>query len=150
MGIVQAIVEQLGPWTWWVVGLALAAVEVVVPGSFFIFFAIAAILTGTLALVVDFGWQVELVVFAALAVASVLVGRKIYGKTPSGQTDNGLNDRVSRQIGRVAVLDTALSSGSGHVRLDDSLWRVEGPDLPAGTRVRITGVRDGRLQVEPA
>jgi hypothetical protein len=26
------------------------------------------------------------------------------------------------------------------VEVDDSSWRVKGPDLPAGTRVKVTGV----------
>lgn len=150
MGIAAKVIEILGPWSWWVLGLVLAILEVLVPGSFLIWFSVAAILVGTLAMFVDISWQVELVLFVVLAVAAVLVGRRFYGG--AGRTTEGtqLNDRVARQIGRVATLDTAISGGSGHVRIDDSLWRVEGPELPAGSRVRITGIRDGRLQVEPA
>jgi membrane protein implicated in regulation of membrane protease activity len=142
-------VAMLGPWTWWVVGLLLAAVEIFAPGSFFVWFAVAAILTGTVALFVDIAWQWELVLFVAFAVGAVLVGRRFYGST-SRETEERLNDRVARQIGRLATLETAISGGSGHIRLDDSQWRVEGPDMPAGRQVRIVGFRDGRLQVEPA
>ena len=150
MGFVSTVIEILGPWSWWVLGLALAILEVLVPGSFLIWFAVAAILVGTLAMFVAISWQVELVLFVILAVVAVLVGRRFYGGVGRTPDKNQLNDRVARQIGRIATLDTAISGGSGHVRLDDSLWRVEGPELPAGARVRITGIRDGRLQVEPA
>jgi membrane protein implicated in regulation of membrane protease activity len=150
MGLISHLIATLGPWSWWVLGLLLAVVEVLAPGTFFIWFAIAAILVGTLALFVDVSWQVELVLFVVIAVIAVFVGRRFYGGAGRAPEKGLLNDRVARQIGRIATLDTALSGGSGHVRLDDSQWRVEGPDLPAGSRVRITGFRDGRLQVEPA
>jgi membrane protein implicated in regulation of membrane protease activity len=150
MGIAATVIETLGPWSWWVLGLVLAILEVLVPGSFLIWFSVAAILVGTLAMFVDISWQIELVLFVVLAVVAVLVGRRFYGGAGRTPENSQLNDRVARQIGRVATLDTAIADGSGHVRLDDSLWRVEGPELPAGARVRITGIRDGRLQVEPA
>ncbi len=150
MDFVLKVIATLGPWGWWVLGLALALVEVMAPGAFFIFFAVAAVVVGTAALFVDISWQVQVVAFVLLAVAAALAGRRIYGRASRPDADGPLNDRLARQVGRLAVLDTALANGSGHVKLDDTLWRVEGPDLPAGTRVRIAGAVGGRLQVEPA
>lgn len=147
--MIADFVRDLGPWAWWVFGILLAIVEILAPGTFFIWFAIAALLTGIVAFAVDLGWQGEVLVFVALAAASALVGRRLYGRLkPTAETN--LNDRVARMVGRTAVLDTAIVNGSGHVRLDDTQWRVEGPEMPAGARVRIVGYRDGRLQVEAA
>ncbi len=131
-------------------GLALALVEVMAPGAFFIFFAVAAVVVGTAALFVDLSWQVQVVAFVLLAVAAALAGRRIYGRASRSEPDGLLNDRLARQVGRVAVLETAIDNGTGHVKLDDTLWRVEGPDLPAGTRVTIRDVVGGRLRVERA
>ena len=36
------------------------------------------------------------------------------------------------------------------MRLGDTTWPVAGPDLPEGASVRVVGVEDGRLVVEPA
>jgi inner membrane protein len=95
------------------------------------------------------GWQAQVVVFVVLAVAAVLLGRRFYGR--AGTDADGLaNDRSARQVGRTAVLDTAITEGTGHIRLDDTIWRAEGPDLPAGARVRIAGYRNGRFQVVAA
>ena len=69
-GSLRAGGEHAGPWTWWVVGSLLAFVEVVLPGTFFIWFAIAAILTGTIALFFDIGWQFELLLFVVFAIAA--------------------------------------------------------------------------------
>ena len=144
--MIQTAISFLGPWTWWVLGILLAIVEIFAPGTFFIWFAIAALVTGTLALTVTMAWQVQALVFVGLAVALALVGRRVYGRADP-KAESALNDRVARLVGRSGVLDTALADGTGHMRIDDTQWRVEGPDLPAGTRVRITGFRDGRLQV---
>ncbi len=149
MGIFGQVVEFLGPWTWWVFGLLLAGLELVVPGTFFLWFAVAAIVTGTVALMVDVGWQVEMLIFIAVAAVTVFVGRRLYGRAKP-DSELQLNDRLARQVGRRATLETAIVDGSGHIRLDDTLWRVSGPALPAGSQVTIVGLRDGRLLVEPS
>jgi membrane protein implicated in regulation of membrane protease activity len=148
MSIIETIVTNLGPWSWWVLGILLAAVEVVAPGTFFIWFALAALVVGTVALTQDVSWQTEVLLFLVLAVAAAIVGRRFYGNGKTAPEDGIPNDRINRLVGRAAILDTAISSGTGHIKLDDTLWRVEGPELPAGARVRITGYRNGRLQVE--
>mgnify|MGYP001554725044 CR=1 FL=1 len=43
-------------------------------------------------------------------------------------------------MGRVCTLDPPIENGLGTVVVDDSTWRVKGPDLPAGTHVRVTDV----------
>jgi inner membrane protein len=149
MGLFAQMIAFLGPWSWWVLGLLLAVVEIVAPGTFFIWFAVAAILTGIIALLVDLSWQWEVLLFVALAVCSALVGRFVYGRTMPNR-DANMNERTARQVGRLATLETAIVNGSGHIRLDDTTWRVEGPDLSAGAQVRIVGYRDGRFQVEPS
>ncbi len=40
--------------------------------------------------------------------------------------------------------------GQGRVKLGDGSWAVTGPDMAAGSRVRVTEVRGTELGVEPA
>lgn len=61
----------------------------------------------------------------------------------------GLNARATQLVGRALVLVEPIEGGLGKARGDDTLWQVEGPDLPAGTTVRVVGTRDMRLLVEP-
>lgn len=144
------VIAFLGPWSWWVLGLLLAAVEVFAPGTFFLWFAIAAILVGTLALAVPLSWQVQVVLFVVLAVIAALVGRRLYGRSGEPEPDRRhLNDRMNRQVGRPAVLEGPIENGTGRIRLDDTIWRADGPDLPAGTAVTIVGVKDNRFVVAP-
>jgi membrane protein implicated in regulation of membrane protease activity len=42
----------------------------------------------------------------------------------------------------------AISGGTGRVRVGDGEWPAEGPDMDAGTKVRIAGVRGGVVVVE--
>ena len=148
MGLIEGLIASLGPWSWLVLALVLAGIEVVAPGTFFIWFGAAALVVGLLALAVAMSWQVELVLFVVLSAVAVLIGRRFYGRA-SKEGDGFANDRLGRQVGRFAVVDRAIEGGSGHIRLDDTVWRADGPDLPVGARVRITGHSDGRFLVEP-
>jgi membrane protein implicated in regulation of membrane protease activity len=40
--------------------------------------------------------------------------------------------------------------GNGKARVGDGYWKVRGPDLPAGSAVRVTGVEGTVLIVEAA
>lgn len=60
-----------------------------------------------------------------------------------------LNARGARHVGRIALLAEPIVAGRGRLKIGDSVWTIEGPDLPAGVRVRITGCRSAVLIVEP-
>ena len=48
------------------------------------------------------------------------------------------------------LLGSAFDGGFGRIVLGDTTWRVTGPELPAGERVRIIGVDGATLKVEAA
>jgi membrane protein implicated in regulation of membrane protease activity len=80
-----------------------------------------------------------------------MAGRKVFPATGTDDTDQPLlNQRERQLVGRTATLEEPIVEGRGRIRLGDTLWRVSGPDLPAGTRVRVTAAADGELSVEPA
>jgi membrane protein implicated in regulation of membrane protease activity len=51
-----------------------------------------------------------------------------------------------RYIGQVLTLDGGLKDGAGHVKLGNRRWTLRGPEMPAGARVRVTGV-DGNVLI---
>jgi membrane protein implicated in regulation of membrane protease activity len=142
-------VNDLGAWAWWVGGAILLAIEIVAPGNVFVWFGIAAILTGAAALVTDIAWQYELVLFAVLSLVLVIVGRSWFGR-PSASEEPLLNQRATRLVGRSYVLGDPIVDGSGRIRIDDTMWLLTGPDLPSGTRVRIVGHDGSVLRATPA
>ncbi|NVK34641.1 MAG: NfeD family protein [Rhodobacteraceae bacterium] len=136
-----------GPWIWCVLGLVLLVLEVLVPGAFFLWFGISAIIVGGLAFLVNLGWQYELLIFTLLSLGSLLIGRRMMASHAPEFGDPQLNHRGSRYVGREFVLSAPLSKGEGKLFIDDTVWRISGDDLPSGTTVRVTGVDGVRLLV---
>ncbi len=153
--MVQRIILELGPWSWWVLGLALLAAEVVAPGVFLVWIAIAALITGVLSLLLWDSCRLGLAGSVRRLRASVHRRRSPWAATSSPRLPGRRTNRCSTNaaqslVGRTAVLEKPIAEGHGRVRLDDTIWIVEGPDLPAGTRVRIVASHGRNLTVESA
>ncbi|MFZ5791542.1 MAG: NfeD family protein [Pseudomonadota bacterium] len=140
---------QVEFWHWWVLALLLIVIEILAPGTFFLWLGVAAGLVGLLALLVpSMGWQLQVLIFALLAVAAIYAGRAWLKRHPIETADTGLNRRADALVGQVYELAEAIRAGRGAVKVGDTVWRAEGPDLPAGSRVRVTGVSGTTLKVE--
>jgi membrane protein implicated in regulation of membrane protease activity len=139
----------LGVWNWFIVGGLLLAVELIAPGTFMLWLGLSALVVGVVSLLVAWPWQAQLVTFALLALASIPLWRRFAGRI--GTADRPfLNRRAEALIGRVFMLDKPIVDGVGSIRINDSIWRVTGPDVSAGRRVRIVAVDGADLAVEPA
>lgn len=138
-------------WHWLGLSGLLLLLEILTPGFVFIWLAIAAGLTGGLLwLAPELTWQLQLVGFALAALASVGAWFAWRRFNPPAGADSGLNNRALALVDTEAILVQAIGPGNGRVRLADSTWLATGPDLPAGTRVRIVGARGAVLLVVPA
>jgi inner membrane protein len=147
------VIRSLGAWSWIILGGILLAVEVIAPGTFFLWFGVSAILIGLISFVIDWNWQEQGVGFALLAVASFVMWWRII--RPSRKDDDAsdqpfLNQRAQGFVGRVFTLEKPIVDGAGTVRIGDTIWRVTGPDCAAGSRVKIARAEGATLFVEPA
>jgi membrane protein implicated in regulation of membrane protease activity len=137
-------------WHWWIAAAVLAAIETFMPGAVAIWFAVAAIVTGSLLLLVPIPWQLQLVLFGALGVLAIFLWRR-YRPEHNETTDQpALNQRGVKYVGQVFQLFEAVKDGSGKIRVGDGVWLVRGEDAPAGASVRVTGVEGAVLRVERA
>jgi membrane protein implicated in regulation of membrane protease activity len=50
-------------------------------------------------------------------------------------------------VGRVFTLEKPIVNGVGTVKIDDTVWRVQGPEAPAGSRVKIVDAEGASLRV---
>ena len=140
----------LGQWVWFVAACVLLMFELITPGVFFIWLAFAAALTGVADYFFDLPWQAELLLFAALSVVAVFAGRRVYKGPAMVPADNPyLNRRQMGYVGRTFTLKEPIVDGRGRLTIEDTVWEIEGPDLAAGSRVKVTGARAMALQVEP-
>jgi len=93
------------------------------------------------------GWWLLLAGFASI-IADVLID-VIWAHPAVMKTDEpDLNQRAVQLVGRVLVLAEAIEGGRGRVRVGDTLWQVEGPDLPRGSEVKVAAAKATLLQVE--
>ncbi|MEO1969548.1 MAG: NfeD family protein [Sphingomonadaceae bacterium] len=137
-------------WLWIAVGLVLALLELVVPGVYLIWLALAALATGLLVFVGDPPAAMQLVSFVFLSLIFAYSARRFLSDSPIVSSDPLLNNRLGRLVGESAIVTQAIDGGSGRVRVGDSEWIAHGPDVASGQRVRITGHRGSQLLVEPA
>ncbi|MEC9314316.1 MAG: NfeD family protein [Pseudomonadota bacterium] len=144
------MVWQIDFWYWWIFAVLLVIIEILAPSFFALWMAIAAFMTGlTLLLMPEMAWQIQLFIFALLSVFSIVLWRRYYLKNPILSDEPNLNRRGEQYIGRLVTLQTPIVDGIGKIRLDDSSWKVQGPDCPAGKKVRIVALNNVVFSVEP-
>ena len=122
-------------WYWLVLAAAFAVIEIAAPAMVCIWLAAAALGTAAIA------WLVP--------VAAVAIGRMVFARTRVRSRELHLNRRAEIYVGRTFTLERPIVDGRGRVSVDDTVWLVEGPDLPAGARVQVTGVANTLLRVTP-
>jgi membrane protein implicated in regulation of membrane protease activity len=136
---------------WAAVALLLFAAEAMAPGAFMLWLGLAATVVFVAVWIVPgIPLLAQVAAFVVLSFVSIQVYRRWFrGREP--QSDRpALNRRAAALVGQVVPLQAAIVNGRGRVQIADAYWDVSGPDLPAGTAVRITGAEDMLLQVEPA
>lgn len=139
---------QYGPWAWFVIGLALLALELVVPGGWFLWLGAAGIVTGLTAFIPGVNWPFQVTIFGVLALA-IVIGWTMISRNRKPRSDRPLlNQRAETFVGHEAQLDEPIVNGIGRMRLGDTVWRIAGPDLAAGQRVRVIGADGALLKVE--
>ena len=134
---------------WWLLALVLIAAEMLAPGYFLLWIGIAAGVMGLVTLVMPgLPALAQAVLFGVLAIAACLVYWKYIRPVAEQRNDQPLlNKRGAQLIGRRFVLAEAIVNGRGKVKVGDSEWLAEGPDLPAGSEVEVVAVDGASLTV---
>ncbi len=136
--------------TWAAVALLLFAAETMAPGAFMLWLGFAAVVVfvGTL-LVPGIPLLAQVAAFVVLSFISIQVYRTWFRNREPQSDRPALNRRTAALVGRAVPLERAIVQGRGRVQIADAYWDVTGPDLPAGTPVRIVGADGMTLVVEP-
>ncbi|MGV8923552.1 MAG: NfeD family protein [Thermomonas sp.] len=137
---------------WAAIALLLFAAEALAPGAFMLWLGFAAVAVFVAVWIIPgIPLVVQAAAFVVLSFASIQVYRTWFrGREQDNSDQPALNRRTAALVGRVVPLERAIVDGRGRVQIADAYWDVTGPDLPAGTPVRISGGDAMTLQVEAA
>lgn len=136
------------PWAWIIAGLIMLALELVVPGGYLLWLGIAGLVTGLFVLFEPIAWPYQWLMFGVLALLAIVLWTRWSRSRPSQSDRPYLNRRADSFVGHEAVLEQPITGGFGRLTLGDTIWRISGPDLPAGRRIRIIGSDGAVLLVE--
>ena len=139
------------PWSWFIIGCLLMALEALIPGVFILWIGVAAIVVG---LFVSAWPEASLgIQFVVLAVAiglSLWAGLTLHRKRKLSTEQTTLNSGLQSYVGRHATAIIPFTHGQGRVRLDDSFYSaLSSAPISEGDVVRIVGIDGATLLVEP-
>jgi len=140
-------------WVWAVLGLVLAAGEILTPGGFFVvFFGLAGLVVALLVAVgaADALW-LQILLFSVFSIVSLLLFRNPLLRWMARHAKPTVE--VDSLVGELAVASSALAPGGvGQAQLHGSTWSARnGSQTPiaAGGRCRVTRVEGLVIWIEP-
>jgi inner membrane protein len=142
-------VVALGKWNWLILAAVFFVLELIAPGAFMLWLGFSALLVGVASFFVVWSWQVQLLAFAVFALASIPLWRRVARRVEAPDDQPFLNRRNDAMIGREFTLEKPIVGGNGTVRIDDTIWRLSGPDCAGGSRVKVVRADAAMLVVEP-
>ena len=141
--------EIAAHWIWLTLGVLLAGLEMLLPGYYLIWIALAAIATGALTGLLMLGLPLQVASFVVLALITVFSARRFLSDNPIESADPLMNRRGARMVGQTARVVQPIRHGTGRVHIGDGEWNARGVDAGAGEWVRIVGNDGSTLLVEP-
>jgi membrane protein implicated in regulation of membrane protease activity len=137
-------------WLWAVLALLAGLAELHAPGSYLVWIAGGAAVTAAVDAAFELPLAAQFATFAAASAVSCCAGYFVYRQSDRRRPDRSpLNQRDLALAGARGVVCAKIENGQGKVRLGDTVWLAEGPDLPEGAPVVVSSVSGTRVFVEP-
>ncbi len=141
--------DQVEFWYWLIAALVMIIFEMVVPAAYFLWMGISAFVVGLLLYAIPgMPLLIQVVIFGILSVVTLLLYKRHQRLNPTEKDEPSLNRRGEQYIGRIFTLEAPIVNGVGKVKVDDSIWKVRGMDMPAGLKVRVASVDGTVFNVE--
>lgn len=146
------MLTTLSQWDWLALAAILLIAEMLVSGGFLLWIGISAALVGLIIWIFPhfLAWDMQMLLFSILAIISSVIWWAYLKRNPIATDEPFLNLRSNQYIGRVFELSEPVVNGRGKIKSGDTFWTVSGPDLPAGTKVKVIGAEGIVLKVEVA
>lgn len=136
---------------WFLIGLVLFLLELVVPGFVIFFFGVGAWVTALVCLIADPGVNLQAVIFVVVSILALLGLRKLIQKKFFYSKDDRAEAVEDEFTGREAVAIADFGSDrKGKVEFKGTTWKAEsGSEIKAGQTVIIIEKDNFKLIVEP-
>jgi membrane protein implicated in regulation of membrane protease activity len=136
---------------WFLLGLVLFLLELVIPGFFIFFFGLGAWVTALICLLGEPSTNLQIIIFAIVSVLSLVALRKMMQKKFFYHDDN-LSDKVEDEFtGKDALaIEDFSNENTGRVEFKGTPWKAESDThIKAGQTVIIKSKENFKLKVEP-
>lgn len=135
------------PWHWLTLAVILAVGEILLPSLILIWPALAAFAVAIIAFLFAQGGNAQLATFLICLVVSVFLGIR-WRPHLAKRSKHKLNQGATRLIGQQSTLQNPIVNGVGTIKLGDTIWPAHGPDMPAGTVVKVIETEGSILKVD--
>jgi membrane protein implicated in regulation of membrane protease activity len=139
---------------WFLLGIALLVIELIMPGFVVIFFGIGAIITAGVSYAgLTDNTAVQIVIFIVSSVISLLLFRRKWSESFKGKVARKMKagESIDDISGQKAIVkeDIIPSKLQGKIEFNGTLWEVECDDeIKAGEIVEITERKNVKLKVK--
>ena len=125
-------------WHWFIISGVLFVFEMLSLTTFFLFFAIAAGVMGSVIILLpDMGLNMQLGLAGMLAILAMLAGYYTFQSKISQKRKDVLNNRMDQYIGKEVTLLQDVENGVSKAKIGDTDWRILLEEGRQGDRVKI-------------
>ncbi len=146
-----SFLQNWGVWEWATFGLILMILELVIPGTFIIWFGCGAVVTGVIAAFVPLSVNGQLATFAICSTISVFFGFFVYKRIFGANKEVSQKDKTGAQkyIGQSFKVVDAIEDDMGKVAVGDTVWLAKSDHpIAKGKRAKVVAVEGTVLIVE--
>jgi membrane protein implicated in regulation of membrane protease activity len=144
----------VGAWRWLAIAALLFAIEMATGTAYLLWMSAAAAITAVaVAIIGEFNFAVELLLFGLFAMASTFIGKRFFAPRMVISDQPDLNQPERRHIGARAVAVTVFSGGEGRAKMGDSVWSavmLDGANPAIGAGLEVVRVDGTVLHVKSA
>ena len=134
---------------WFLVGLGLLLLEMVLPGLVILFFGVGAWVTALVCAITDINLNWQILIFIVASLLGLVLLRKYLKKRFFSRTDKEIDDQLEEFIGRKALAIDDFKDGSGKVEFKGTQWTARSKEpVSKGDRVIIRSKDSLTLIVE--
>lgn len=134
---------------WFLIGLGLLLLELVLPGLVILFFGVGAWVTALVCAFTDINLNLQILIFLVASLLGLILLRKYLKNRFFSRTDKEIDDQLEEFIGRKARAIVDFKEGSGQIEFKGTQWSARCDDpVRKGEWVEITSKDSLVLQVK--